>query len=75
MAATIDTQFGQVTTSAPYFSHQLGCEVINLTLIKPENESNGWGISRECPSKCLAHQSISKHVRQRCSTSNVRISR
>lgn len=50
MAATTDTQFGHVTTSAPYFSHQLGCEVVNLTLVKPENKSNGWGVSKECPS-------------------------
>ncbi|EKO3380845.1 hypothetical protein KW419_15955 [Vibrio fluvialis] len=49
MAATIDTQYGKVTTSAPYFSHQLMCLVHNLTLVKPENEENGWGISRECP--------------------------
>ncbi|WGY45064.1 hypothetical protein [Vibrio sp. ABG19] len=49
MAATIDTQFGKVTTSAPYFSHQLACQVHNLTLVKPENVNNGWGISRECP--------------------------
>ncbi|TOG86686.1 hypothetical protein [Vibrio parahaemolyticus] len=49
MAATIDTQYGKVTTSEPYFSHNLMCLVYNLTLVKPENESNGWGVSRECP--------------------------
>lgn len=49
MAATIDTQFGEVSTSAPYFSHVLGCRVVNMTLVKPENKANGWGISRECP--------------------------
>ncbi|WP_136484661.1 hypothetical protein [Vibrio sp. H11] len=49
MAATIDTQYGKVTTSAPYFSHQLACQVHNLTLVKTENENNGWGVSRECP--------------------------
>ncbi|EGQ8449053.1 hypothetical protein GTP59_19830 [Vibrio alginolyticus] len=64
MAATIDTQFGQVTTSAPYFSHQLGCEVINLTLIKPENDNNGWGISRECPSNVsLTNQFLNMFAR------------
>ncbi|NAW60115.1 MULTISPECIES: hypothetical protein [unclassified Vibrio] len=51
MAATIDTQYGKVTTSEPYFSRQLLCQVRNLTLVKPENESNGWGISRECPAE------------------------
>ncbi|HHY0479604.1 hypothetical protein [Vibrio parahaemolyticus] len=49
MAATIDTQYGKVTTSEPYFSHHSMCLVYNLTLVKPENESNGWGVSRECP--------------------------
>lgn len=52
MAATIDThdtKYGKVTTSGIYFSHLLGCKVKNLTLVKSENESNGWGVSRECP--------------------------
>ncbi|ELX4137628.1 hypothetical protein M2H05_09775 [Vibrio vulnificus] len=49
MAATIDTHYGKVTTSEPYYSHQLQCLVCNLTLVKVENTQNGWGISRECP--------------------------
>ncbi|MDQ2107638.1 MULTISPECIES: hypothetical protein [unclassified Vibrio] len=49
MAATIDTQYGKVTTSEPYYSHQLKCLVRNLTLVKAENIQHGWGVSRECP--------------------------
>lgn len=61
---THQTEFGQVNISAPYFSHQLGCEVINLTLIKPENEKNGWGISRECPSNVsLTNQFLNMFAR------------
>ncbi|WP_153448762.1 hypothetical protein [Vibrio algicola] len=46
MAATYKTEYGTVTASRPYFSFISGREAIDLTLIKPENENNGWGISR-----------------------------
>lgn len=46
MAATYQTKYGTVTASRPYFSFVLGREAIDLTLIKPENENDGWGISR-----------------------------
>lgn len=46
MAATYQTEHGAVTASRPYFSFILGREAIDLTLIKPENENDGWGISR-----------------------------
>lgn len=46
MAATYQTKHGTVTASRPYFSFILGRDAIDLTLIKPENERDGWGISR-----------------------------
>ncbi|EGR0657378.1 hypothetical protein EYU44_05070 [Vibrio cholerae] len=48
MAATIDTQYGTVTTSPPYFSQRLHRSVITLTLY-PTDDS--WGLSRECPAE------------------------
>lgn len=48
MAATIDTQYGTVTTSPPYFSERLLCSVISLTLY-PTDDS--WGVSKECPAE------------------------
>lgn len=48
MAATIDTQYGTVTTSPPYFSQRLHRSVIALTLY-PTDDS--WGLSRECPAE------------------------
>ncbi|EOB2831865.1 hypothetical protein ACIL2Y_001211 [Vibrio cholerae] len=48
MAATIDTQYGTVTTSPPYFGQRLHRSVIALTLY-PTDDS--WGLSRECPAE------------------------
>ncbi|MCX9568280.1 hypothetical protein [Vibrio cholerae] len=48
MAATIDTQYGTVTTSPPYFSQRLHRSVITLTLY-PTDDS--WGLSRERPAE------------------------
>lgn len=45
MAATYQTKHGTVTASRPYFSFTACREVIDLTLITPENEKTGWGVS------------------------------
>ncbi len=49
MAATIDTEFGQVSVSNSYYSNAMFMNVVNLTLIKPENKENGYGVCREVP--------------------------
>ena len=49
MANTFQTKHGTVTVGADYFSPNLMCQVFTLTLIKPENERNGYGVSREFP--------------------------
>lgn len=46
---THQTEFGQVNISAPYFSFIALRNVRSLTLIKTENNGNGWGVSRELP--------------------------
>lgn len=48
--ATFQTELGAVTAKGPYFSFIRGREVIQLTFIKPENEENGYGVSKEFPS-------------------------
>ncbi|ENM5903244.1 hypothetical protein DX885_003353 [Vibrio mimicus] len=48
MAATIDTQYGTVTISPPYFSQRLHRSVIALTLYTTDDS---WGLSRECPAE------------------------
>ncbi|EJO4028706.1 TPA: hypothetical protein ACMDNH_000478 [Vibrio cholerae] len=48
MAATIDTQYGTVTTSPPYFSQRLHRSVIALTLYLTDDS---WVLSRECPAE------------------------
>ncbi|WPC72962.1 hypothetical protein [Vibrio porteresiae] len=50
MAKVISTQFGTVTVSDEYFSTLCFMNVVNLTLIKPENDKNGYGVCREIPS-------------------------
>ncbi|HHY0335928.1 TPA: hypothetical protein ACVU1I_002170 [Vibrio cholerae] len=57
MAATIDTQYGTVTTSPPYFSQRLHRSVITLTLY-PTDDS--WGLSRECPAEITITPSFLK---------------
>ena len=47
MTATIETWHGTVTISEPYFSMIRYKRVISLTLTKPENNGNGYGISKE----------------------------
>ncbi len=47
MPSTIDTQYGKVIASTPYYSFTKWEDVISLTLIKPENQDNGYGVSKE----------------------------
>ncbi len=47
MPSTIDTQYGKVVASTPYYSFTKWEDVISLTLIKPENQNNGYGVSKE----------------------------
>jgi len=47
MSAVTNTKHGAITVSKKYFSFILCREVFQLTLIKPENEENGYGVSKE----------------------------
>jgi len=49
MTTTYQTQHGQITVGKPYFSHSMLCQVFTLTLVKSENESHGYGVTREFP--------------------------
>lgn len=46
---TINTEFGCVTVSQPYFSRTALSNVRNITLVKGENAAFGWGVCRELP--------------------------
>ncbi len=43
MKTEYDTKYGLVTVSKP---KSISGKVVTLTLVKPENASNGWGVSR-----------------------------
>lgn len=43
MASEYKTEYGLVTISKP---SSISRKLITLTLVKPENTSNGWGVSR-----------------------------
>ncbi|HFQ4860139.1 TPA: hypothetical protein ACGUTL_001096 [Vibrio vulnificus] len=46
---TINTEFGCVTVSQPYFSRIASSNVRSITLVKGENAAFGWGVCRELP--------------------------
>ncbi|RZQ02630.1 hypothetical protein D8T65_10450 [Vibrio vulnificus] len=46
---TIQTEFGCVTVSQPYFSRAASSSVRSITLVKDENAAFGWGVCRELP--------------------------
>ncbi len=47
MGAITNTRHGAIMVSKKYFSFILCREVFQLTLFRPEDEKNGWGISKE----------------------------
>ncbi|MFH0263839.1 hypothetical protein ACGRH2_25865 [Vibrio barjaei] len=47
MSLSVDTRYGKVTVSKPYYSFILWGEVVSVTLFKPENCPNGYGVCKE----------------------------
>lgn len=52
MSLSLDTRHGKVTVSNPYYSFTCWREVVSVTLLKTENNSNGYGICKEYSVSC-----------------------
>ncbi|MEJ2766944.1 hypothetical protein VV869_23640 [Photobacterium sp. MCCC 1A19761] len=48
MATTFQTKHGVITVGKPYYLFPLG-QVVDLKLIRHENQENGWGVSKPYP--------------------------